>query len=155
MYNKLEENGIKVPRHEFMNRDGFGGKDSVLEVFHMCTHLLYNSKKWLTIAIILSYMYRNLMIILSSMETGSINLLLRSQWTLKVRWSSHENRIRTNVIFYVDHNIYIYYPRSAGGGSKRLFRKVADKSSEFYPEVHNVRLDGSYIYEEFMPTVRC
>jgi inositol hexakisphosphate/diphosphoinositol-pentakisphosphate kinase len=50
-----------------------------------------------------------------------------------------------------DHNIYIYYPRSAGGGSKRLFRKVGDKSSEFYPEVSNVRSDGSYIYEGFLP----
>ena len=41
---------------------------------------------------------------------------------------------------------------SAGGGSKRLFRKVKDRSSEFYPDVHEVRREGSYIYEEFLNT---
>ncbi|POM60006.1 Inositol hexakisphosphate and diphosphoinositol-pentakisphosphate Kinase, partial [Phytophthora palmivora] len=51
-----------------------------------------------------------------------------------------------------DHNVYIYYPTSAGGGSKRLFRKVGDRSSEFYPDVNCVRRDGSYIYEEFLNT---
>ena len=53
-----------------------------------------------------------------------------------------------------DHNIYLYYPRSLGGGSKRLFRKVGDKSSDFYPEVHTTRVgDGnSYIYEELLQT---
>ncbi|KAF5725328.1 inositol hexakisphosphate [Tripterygium wilfordii] len=51
-----------------------------------------------------------------------------------------------------DHNIMIYYPSSAGGGMKELFRKVGNRSSEFHPEVRRVRRDRSYIYEEFMPT---
>ena len=51
-----------------------------------------------------------------------------------------------------DHNVYIYYPLSMGGGSKRLFRKVGDRSSEFYPEINEVRTEGSYIYEEFVET---
>jgi hypothetical protein len=52
-----------------------------------------------------------------------------------------------------DHNIYIYYPHSMGGGVKRLFRKVADCSAE-YDRTHDgrVRRDGSYIIEEFLTT---
>ena len=53
-----------------------------------------------------------------------------------------------------DHNIYIYYPRSQGGGSKRLFRKVGDRSGQFYADWHATRIgDGcSYIYEELLQT---
>eukprot|EP01138_Halocafeteria_seosinensis_P009466 gb/GECG01009674.1/.p1 GENE.gb/GECG01009674.1/~~gb/GECG01009674.1/.p1 ORF type:complete len:1580 (+),score=253.46 gb/GECG01009674.1/:1-4740(+) len=54
-----------------------------------------------------------------------------------------------------DHNVYIYYPRRLGGGCKRLFRKVQNKSSEFYRDINTIRggKDGrSYIYEEFVMT---
>ncbi|CAF1415253.1 unnamed protein product [Rotaria sordida] len=50
-----------------------------------------------------------------------------------------------------NHDVYIYFPSSAGGGSQRLFRKIGSRSSVYTSE-NSVRKDGSYIYEEFMPT---
>lgn len=50
------------------------------------------------------------------------------------------------------HNINIYYPSSAGGGCKHLFRKIGNLSSAFHPDENKIRRDGSYIYEEFLST---
>lgn len=52
-----------------------------------------------------------------------------------------------------NHNIYIYYPHSMGGGVKYLYRKVDNRSADYDPNhPGTIRRDGSYIYETFLPT---
>ncbi|XP_021340442.1 inositol hexakisphosphate and diphosphoinositol-pentakisphosphate kinase 2-like [Mizuhopecten yessoensis] len=82
--------------------------------------------------------------------------------TAKCQYTDAEDCIEVNgVVFHKpfvekpvsaeDHNVYIYFPVAAGGGSQRLFRKVGPRSSAYY-QVNRVRQSGSYIYEDFMPT---
>ncbi|KAI8987307.1 histidine phosphatase superfamily-domain-containing protein [Mycotypha africana] len=51
-----------------------------------------------------------------------------------------------------DHNINIYYDRERGGGGRRLFRKIGNKSSEFDPHLNIPHSDGSWVYESLMMT---
>jgi hypothetical protein len=127
VYDLLEESGIDVPRHVFLSRDGYvstGTGDGVKD---------------------------------EDNEGGSI--ICREE----PEFEEHDDHIEVNGVTinkpFVekpvdadDHNIAIYYPSSAGGGCKKLFRKVGDRSSEFYPEINEIRRDGSYIYEEFIET---
>jgi len=48
-----------------------------------------------------------------------------------------------------DHNNHIYYSLKQGGGCRKLFRKINNESSRFFPELNRIREDSSYIYEEF------
>ncbi|OWP02518.1 hypothetical protein B2J93_2726 [Marssonina coronariae] len=53
-----------------------------------------------------------------------------------------------------DHNICIYFPRSQGGGARKLFRKIGNKSSEWVENMNVPRAilepGSSYVYEKFM-----
>jgi inositol hexakisphosphate/diphosphoinositol-pentakisphosphate kinase len=131
IYRRLLESKIPVAHHVFVNRDGFGGE-----------------------------------------KTDTV--LVEHDEYIEV------NGVRISKPFVEkpadaeDHDVYIYFHPNTGGGVQKLFRKTDDKSSAYCAELNLVRRcasvgihcsvtdafgirmrmcrDGSYIYEEFLPT---
>ena len=144
VYDLLEASGIDVPRHVFMNRDGYV---PTMDLLNNASNQFLNNND--TASII-------------SNNTSSI-IMSEHDGENECELVEHDDHIEVNgVVIHKpfvekpvdadDHNIAIYYPYSAGGGCKKLFRKIGDRSSEFYPHINEVRRDGSYIYEEYVET---
>jgi inositol hexakisphosphate/diphosphoinositol-pentakisphosphate kinase len=130
VYDLLEASGIDVPRHVFMNRDGY-----VSTNHNHCEGYA-----------------RGVNVNGSGFEDGEEAELMEHDDHIEVNGVVIHKPFVEKPVDADDHNIAIYYPSSAGGGCKKLFRKVGDRSSEFYPDINEIRREGSYIYEEFVET---
>jgi len=105
--------------------------------------------------IILPFRFVLLVEILIWKLINAILTLERASLSLAVSFSRLGGTVaRKYTSICISHTIFLFssYPTSAGGGCKKLFRKIGNRSSEFYPDINEVRRDGSYIYEEFVET---
>ena len=124
VYDLLKESGIDVPRHVYMSRDGYPNVNTTSTSPAP----------------------------MGSDEDDEESELVEHDDHIEVNGVIIRKPFLEKPVNADDHNIAIYYPTSAGGGCKKLFRKIGDRSSEFYPDINEVRRDGSYIYEEFVET---
>ena len=79
------------------------------------------------------------------------NELIESDDSIEINGVTIEKPFVEKPVNADDHNVHIYYPSSAGGGCKKLFRKIGNRSSSFEPSLNEVRKEGSFIYEEVSP----
>ena len=81
-----------------------------------------------------------------------------SNWRTPPRWTAFTTpSAEKPVDGGEDHNVWIYYPITAGGGGvKKVLREKGSKSSDLYPDHPGQRQeDASFLYDErFMQTGR-
>ena len=152
VYDLLEASGIDVPRHVYLTKDGYvstgtgdgnGARDQEVQEFD--DHIEVNG-------VVIHKPFVEKPVDAEGEDSSFLFFAATSFVHL------HESRSNTDLCFVLsyyalpDHSLAVYFPTSAGGGCKKLFRKIGNRSSEFYPDINEVRRDGSYIYEEFVET---
>uniref|UniRef100_A0A093XHL6 Inositol hexakisphosphate and diphosphoinositol-pentakisphosphate kinase n=1 Tax=Talaromyces marneffei PM1 TaxID=1077442 RepID=A0A093XHL6_TALMA len=139
----LDQMGIPTPRRVEVNRDG----GPVLESTELAQHL-----------------YHLTGVKLQGPEDGVGGGAVKSQSislsedgeTLIVDGQTIRKPFVEKPVSGEDHNIHIYFPKDQqyGGGGRRLFRKVGNKSSEYDPNLvvpRSITEKGtSYLYEQFL-----
>ena len=70
--------------------------------------------------------------------------------TIKVNGRTLKKPFAEKPVDSEDHNLIIYFNSNQGGGARKLFRKIGNKSSEYIPDLFKIRTDRAYIYEEFL-----
>ncbi|ORZ34067.1 histidine phosphatase superfamily-domain-containing protein [Catenaria anguillulae PL171] len=131
----LDHIGVPTPRRVLVNRDlGDGGKE---EIDLFSEELVSKIERHLNLYI------PNVVAPTKSVEQVDYDTLVVDGVTITKPFVEKP-------VSGEDHNIYIYFHSSQGGGCRKLFRKIANKSSEFVPDLWQIRNDNnSYIYEEY------
>ena len=70
--------------------------------------------------------------------------------TIKVNNKTLKKPFAEKPVDSEDHHLIIYFHSSQGGGARKLFRKIGNKSSEYVADLYEIRTDRAYIYEEFL-----
>jgi inositol hexakisphosphate/diphosphoinositol-pentakisphosphate kinase len=139
----LDQMGVPTPRRIEVNRDG----GPTLESPELAQHV-----------------YNLTGVKLEGPENGTGGGALRTQEvslsddgeTLIVDGKTFRKPFVEKPVSGEDHNIHIYFPKDQqyGGGGRRLFRKVGNKSSEYDPNLVVPRSvtekNTSYLYEQFL-----
>jgi hypothetical protein len=153
VYDHLEASGIDVPRHVYLSRDGYvstgtgdgnGVRDHEVQEFddHIEVNGVTIHKPFVEKPV--NAEDHNIAIYYPTSAGGGCK---------KVRVVC--GCVISSLVYSFQSYMCVCRQSSLSHNSRRnvqLFRKIGNRSSEFYSDINEVRRDGSYIYEEFVET---